>query len=55
MYGIGKIPVEIVSMPASIEPIFMKLDIMGALSLSLLPVIITFLLTDMFDTLGTIT
>jgi len=42
-------------MPASIEPIFMKLDIMSALSLSLLPVIITFLITDMFDTLGTLT
>lgn len=35
--------------------IFLKLDILSAISLSLLPVIITFLITDMFDTLGTLT
>ncbi len=50
-----KFPEQIFSMPASIEPIFLKLDIASALSLSLLPVIITFLITDMFDTLGTLT
>ena len=33
----------------------MKLDIMSALTLSLFPVVITFLITDMFDTLGTLT
>ncbi len=53
--GLGKLPEEIISMPASISPIFMKLDILSAISLSLLPVIITFLITDMFDTLGTLT
>ncbi len=42
-------------MPASIEPIALKLDIISALSLSLVPVIVTFLITDMFDTLGTLT
>ena len=42
-------------MPASISPIFLQLDILSAISLSLLPVIITFLITDMFDTLGTLT
>ena len=50
-----KFPDHLFSMPASIEPIFLKLDIVSALSLSLLPVIITFLITDMFDTLGTLT
>ncbi|MGA1941394.1 NCS2 family permease [Arcobacter sp. YIC-310] len=54
-FGLGDLPKTVVSMPASIEPIFFKLDIMSALSLSLLPVIITFLITDMFDTLGTLT
>lgn len=53
--GIGELPKEIVSMPASIEPIFMKLDIISALSLSFVPVVITFLITDMFDSLGTLT
>lgn len=54
-FGIGEFPTALISAPASIEPIFMKLDIVSALSLSLLPVIITFLVTDMFDTLGTLT
>ena len=54
-FGIGELPKELVSAPASIEPIFMKLDIASGISLSLLPVIITFLITDMFDTLGTLT
>jgi AGZA family xanthine/uracil permease-like MFS transporter len=53
--GISSAPSEIFSSPASIGGIFMQLDITSALSLSLLPVIITFLITDMFDTLGTLT
>jgi AGZA family xanthine/uracil permease-like MFS transporter len=53
--GISPMPNELVSAPASIAPIAMELDIASALSLSLLPVIITFLITDMFDTLGTLT
>jgi len=55
IFGLGELPKEILSAPASIEPIFMQLDILSAISLSLLPVIITFLITDMFDTLGTLT
>ena len=50
-----KPPTKIFSMPESISPIAFELDIVSALSLSLLPVIITFLITDMFDTLGTLT
>lgn len=54
-FGIGEAPKELFSTPASITPIFMQLDIASAISLSLFPVIITFLITDMFDTLGTLT
>ena len=54
-FGLGELPSSIISMPASISPIFLQLDILSAISLSLLPVIITFLITDMFDTLGTLT
>ncbi|NKQ40643.1 MAG: NCS2 family permease [Sulfurovum sp.] len=54
-FGIGSLPDGVLSMPASIAPIALELDIVSALSLSLLPVIITFLITDMFDTLGTLT
>ena len=53
--GLGKMPEAIFSLPASILPIAFHLDIISALSLSLVPVIITFLITDMFDTLGTLT
>ncbi len=52
--GIAPYPTEFFSMPASISPIMFKLDIASALKLSLLPVIITFLITDMFDSLGTL-
>ncbi len=52
--GITPYPTEFFSLPASISPIMMKLDVMSALKLSLLPVIITFLITDMFDSLGTL-
>ncbi len=53
--GLGKAPEGLFSMPASIAPIAFHLDVVSALSLALLPVIITFLVTDMFDTLGTLT
>ncbi len=54
-FGIGEVPTTFISSPASISPIFLELDIVSAASLSLLPVVITFLITDMFDTLGTLT
>jgi len=50
-----KFPTQFFSMPTSISPIALHLDILSALKLSLLPIIITFLITDMFDTLGTLT
>jgi len=55
VFGIAKAPDGFLSMPASIAPIAGHLDITSALSLALLPVIITFLVTDMFDTMGTLT
>ena len=53
--GIAEAPKGFLSAPESIAPIAMQLDIGSALTLTLLPVIITFLITDMFDTLGTLT
>lgn len=52
--GIAPLPESLLSIPASISPIAFELDIQSALSLSLLPVIITFMITHMFDSLGTI-
>ncbi|MEO1923298.1 MAG: NCS2 family permease, partial [Nautiliaceae bacterium] len=54
IFGIAKLPDGIVSAPASISPIAFKFDITSALTLSLIPVIVTFLITDMFDTIGTL-
>ena len=53
--GMGELPESLFSMPASIAPIAFHLDILSALSLSLVPVILTFLITDMFDSIGTLT
>ena len=52
--GLAKLPEGVVSLPASMSPIIFKFDLMSALTLSLIPVIITFLITDMFDTIGTL-
>lgn len=54
IFGISAYPTEFFSLPVSFMPIFLKLDISSALSLALLPVIITFLVTDLFDSLGTL-
>jgi len=52
--GIAPYPTEFFSLPASVAPIAFELDIKSALTLSLFPVIITFLITDLFDSLGTL-
>ena len=54
VFKIAPYPTEFFSMPASVGPIAFALDIKGALTLALLPVIITFLITDLFDSLGTL-
>ena len=52
--GIAPYPTEFFSLPASISPIFLELDITSALTLALFPVVITFLITDLFDSIGTL-
>ncbi len=44
----------IVSMPPSIEPTFLKLDIMGALSVGVVNVVLVFFLVELFDATGTL-
>lgn len=44
----------LVSMPPSMMPTFLKMDIMGALNLGLVSVIFIFLFMDIFDTVGTL-
>lgn len=44
----------VVALPPSIAPTFMQLDFAAALSLSMLPVILSLLFLDLFDTSGTL-
>ena len=48
------VPDSIVSLPPSVAPIAMKLDILGAFKLSLIGPIFSFMFVDLFDTLGTL-
>lgn len=50
--GIVDTPTAIVSMPPSISPIFMKVNILGALKISLMGSIFSFMFIDLFDSLG---
>ncbi|ASN07419.1 permease [Virgibacillus necropolis] len=52
--GITEIPNSIFSLPQSIGPVFMELDIMGALQFAYFPFILAFFVPDFFSTLGTI-
>ncbi|WP_456479192.1 NCS2 family permease [Nautilia sp.] len=54
IFGLAKMPEGVVSMPESMASIAFHFDLMSALKLSLLPVIVTFLVTDLFDTIGTL-
>ena len=55
IFGLKEMPEKLVDMPSSIAPIFGQLDIMGALNLAFLPFIITFFVTHLFDSIGTLT
>ncbi len=52
--GVGKVPEGFISLPASLSPIFLELDIKGAMTIALIAPVITFMLTDLFDSLGTL-
>ena len=53
--GLGVTPVGgIVSMPPSLAPTFLELDIMGALDVGMISVIFAFLFVDLFDNTGTL-
>ncbi|ANV98710.1 guanine permease [Helicobacter enhydrae] len=51
---IAPMPKEFFSLPASIAPIAFKMDILGVLSLSIVPTIVSLLVLDLFDSLGTL-
>ncbi|MEW6991469.1 NCS2 family permease [Colwelliaceae bacterium 6441] len=52
---VGKVSYTgLISLPPSIAPTFMQLDIIGALEVGMLSVIFAFLFVDLFDTSGTL-
>lgn len=52
--GFSEFPKAIFELPEPITPIFGQLDIKGALTIALIPIIVTFIITDLFDSLGTL-
>lgn len=52
--GAASLPEKVLSMPPSLEPIFLELDIAGALTWGFASVIFTVLITDFIDTTGTL-
>lgn len=54
VFGKIEMPGAAVSLPPSMSPIFMKLDIKGAFQLSLMGSIFSFMFVDLFDSLGTL-
>ena len=54
IFNVSPFPGGIVSMPPSMAPVAFKLDILGALKVSLWASIFSFMFVDLFDSLGTL-
>ena len=52
--GVTDVPKEIFSLPASIDSMFLKIDVLGALSPAYFPFLLAFFIPDFFSTLGTL-
>jgi adenine/guanine/hypoxanthine permease len=52
--GVTKWPISLISPPPSLEPVFLKLDIAGALRLNFIPIILVIFVLDFVDTMGTL-
>lgn len=52
--GVSDVPEKIASLPPSLAPTFLQLDLMGVLQIGIVTIVFTFLIVDMFDTAGTL-
>lgn len=52
--GVARAPEAIISAPPSIAPVFLKLDIAGALTIDFIPIILVVFVLDFVDTMGTL-
>ena len=54
LMGVVKPPVAVVSLPPSIAPVALKLDVVGAITQGLFAIIFIFFFLDLFDTVGSL-
>lgn len=54
VFGVAKAPSGIVSLPPSVAPVFMQFDFKSAMVIGIVPVILTMLFIDIFDSIGTL-
>ena len=54
LLGLTKLPTSLVSLPPSLEPIFLKLDIAGTLQPGVFPVVLVIFMMAFLDTIGTL-
>ena len=54
LLGLTKLPAALVSLPPSLEPVFLKLDISGALQPGVFPVVLVVFMMAFLDTIGTL-
>lgn len=54
IFGIAKAPGNPFSMPPSVAPVFMQFDFKSAMVIGIIPVILTMLFIDIFDSIGTL-
>ena len=54
IFGVAKLPNGIVSLPPSVAPVFMQFDFKSAMVIGIIPVIMTMLFIDIFDSIGTL-
>jgi AGZA family xanthine/uracil permease-like MFS transporter len=52
--GVAKPPEQVISLPPDLTPLFLKLDILGALTWGFFSVILTVFIMDFVDTMGTL-
>ncbi|MCG8474295.1 MAG: NCS2 family permease [Cytophagales bacterium] len=53
-FGDLKLPEAVVSLPPAIDPLLFKLDVVGALKISLVSAVFSFMFVDLFDSIGTV-
>jgi adenine/guanine/hypoxanthine permease len=54
IFGVTKLPNEWISLPPDVSPVFLQLDILGALSWGFFAVILVVFVMDFVDTMGTL-